>query len=1204
MRRVRSLLRRAVIESQVSLLTSLVVTILLGLVLVDFLVRLPAPLRWVALVGGLIWLSVESRRRIWPALRFRPSLVDIALRIERGTPALSGRLASAIDFARTDPDDRDPMTRRSIQDTERRIEAVRFERIVDARSSHRRLALAVVAVAVVAGLVSIRPVEASIAARRIFAPWSAAQWPARTDIASATDSDRVHPKGEPLTLAADLRKGDPASDRVSVRIRSVVEGAAGEWRTLVMTRQKGERFERVVDGDADAVEYAFVTVDAETPVFRTEIVEAPSVLRSDVVVEPPSYASRLGRRVAELGPGTDRRARLNRPVLEGSTATLDLRLARAVPVERAGDGSPTIDFIERTFPGTPPDRIDLAIDRDRPTDWTLTVSLPEPSEIDVVLRDEHGLVNLDPIRYRMDTIPDRRPSTTIVDPSADRTVTARAVVPIQADARDDVGISTFVLEGSLRSGDSISQVDVVAEWATTTGPEGDPETDASIEWTLDLATFDPGVGDDVFVVSVVGDDWIGPDGPRDPVRSEPRRFRVVSDADLLEQLQGGLGTVRRSAMRMEGEQAEMLERGRRDGANAESARNQSRLGDRMEGVRETLASIERRRRENRIDDDLLSEVMEEASEILETAMRANDLAVASLDRAARARRRSQDETLDEAIRNEAAMEAESQEQEADEAQQDVQDELIDLAATLDRGEDAWAVSRQIERLAEELSALRERTESLSDRTMGRDRDELTEEERRELDEIVRDQADLADRSEELIEDLEDRAEAMSSASPSESEGLREAAEQARRERLEEEMREAEQEARENRLQQAGRSQAEAAEALEQMQETIEEARKARVDELKRRMDSLVESLQALLRAAEDEMILLSRTDPASDPDVANRATAMVTLQRNTMAVAGEATIADERIGRVVGRASDAQASAIRSLRRRPVDAPGALESEDRAILALQEALQLAQEEAERLAEQQAEAERERLIAAYRNLLEVQIGIRVDTEQLRDEIVERLNRRQLVKTRRLSRAEAEVGDGLDTISEEFDAVSDSLVFSMTHRNLDAWIEDVVTRLRDGRVDGSLVNRQAMIVDSLAGLIDSLAQEAPPEDDPFGQEAAGGRGDQGQGGPQGGPQPLIPPIAELKMLRAIQGQILQATRRADGEPGEDPAMIEDLATMQSDLHAVASALMNTLNADSSGPESSDPNGGAEADDADPGGTGKRGPTDTPEPAEEDS
>ena len=103
---------------------------------------------------------------------------------------------------------------------------------------------------------------------------------------------------------------------------------------------------------------------------------------------------------------------------------------------------------------------------------------------------------------------------------------------------------------------------------------------------------------------------------------------------------------------------------------------------------------------------------------------------------------------------------------------------------------------------------------------------------------------------------------------------------------------------------------------------------------------------------------------------------------------------------------------------------------------------------------------------------------------------------------------------------------------------------------------------MVVEAISGLIESL-EDSPPPDDPFGQQQAGGGGASGEGG-EGGPQPLIPPIAELKMLKSMQKQILEATMRIDmgrldGEPTEGiDARLADLSDMQADLHGVATAL----------------------------------------------
>ena len=181
----------------------------------------------------------------------------------------------------------------------------------------------------------------------------------------------------------------------------------------------------------------------------------------------------------------------------------------------------------------------------------------------------------------------------------------------------------------------------------------------------------------------------------------------------------------------------------------------------------------------------------------------------------------------------------------------------------------------------------------------------------------------------------------------------------------------------------------------------------------------------------------------------------------------------------------------------------------------------------------------------------------------------MGRRGLVTARRLATDESRLGSELGAIQDEFQEITDSLVFSMTHRNLDAWIESASSRLREGRPDAETIERQTMIIEAIAGLVASLDQEQQ-DDDPFAEPEDGGGdgGEQGEGeqGEQP-PDPLIPPIAELKMLRSTQQQILDATRRLDAARILDPTAdtgerIADIARLQADLHAVATALLDQL------------------------------------------
>jgi hypothetical protein len=341
----------------------------------------------------------------------------------------------------------------------------------------------------------------------------------------------------------------------------------------------------------------------------------------------------------------------------------------------------------------------------------------------------------------------------------------------------------------------------------------------------------------------------------------------------------------------------------------------------------------------------------------------------------------------------------------------------------------------------------------------------------------------------------------------------------------------------------------------------------------------------LIKTSENEIIALARIEgPADVQRITERARALVTLNGNTIAVAAEAAAAGssgERISRLIERAGRNQGAAIGDLRSAPVRIEDSRANQERALSALREAMVIAEEAAEELAEEQAAERRNALLTAYAGVLETQIGIRIETEKIRPLVGERLGRRGLVTARRLATDESQLGAELESIQDEFEEITDSLVFSMTHRNIDAWVESAAARLRDGRPDVETIERQTMIIEAIAGLTAALDQEQQ-DDDPFAEPEAGGGDGEQAGGEQGEqpPDPLIPPIAELKMLRSTQQQILDATRRLDAARTLDPSTetsdrIADLVRLQADLHAVATALLDQLQPATTAP----PEGGPE-------------------------
>ena len=143
--------------------------------------------------------------------------------------------------------------------------------------------------------------------------------------------------------------------------------------------------------------------------------------------------------------------------------------------------------------------------------------------------------------------------------------------------------------------------------------------------------------------------------------------------------------------------------------------------------------------------------------------------------------------------------------------------------------------------------------------------------------------------------------------------------------------------------------------------------------------------------------------------------------------------------------------------------------------------------------------------------------------------------------------------------------------MTHRNIDSWSEIVSSRLKEGKPDIETIDRESMIIEALSGLLAAL-DEQEQDENPFeepGQEggAAGGESGEGQ------PQPLMPPIAELKALRSMQEHILGLTRRLDTVRSELSReslanRLDELSAMQSDLHGVGTALLEMLEMNQTG------------------------------------
>jgi hypothetical protein len=114
-----------------------------------------------------------------------------------------------------------------------------------------------------------------------------------------------------------------------------------------------------------------------------------------------------------------------------------------------------------------------------------------------------------------------------------------------------------------------------------------------------------------------------------------------------------------------------------------------------------------------------------------------------------------------------------------------------------------------------------------------------------------------------------------------------------------------------------------------------------------------------------------------------------------------------------------------------------------------------------------------------------------------------------------------------------------------------------------VNVDATDRQANIAESIGHLIKALEEStAPPEEFAKDQEQQ----QQNQGGGGQGQQPLIPPVAQLKLLQGLQEQVYNLTRDMDARQDLDAAQrrtrLRDIGQHQRELMELGQQILEDL------------------------------------------
>ncbi len=648
-----------------------------------------------------------------------------------------------------------------------------------------------------------------------------------------------------------------------------------------------------------------------------------------------------------------------------------------------------------------------------------------------------------------------------------------------------------------------------------------------LTYSLDLGPLSPTPGDQIWITSTAWDLQSSDSNIADAIgmsESSIRVLRVVEDLELIEQIRNGLGPIHH-AMRQLDQQQALLQEQLRDGASG-TGKDQRSLTHRLRANKQTIEQLDTLRTRNRLDDAPLESLLEDAESILDEAIAAGENASDQLDR--------------------------GQNERASENQRLVRDRIGEFVAMLDRGQDSWLALRSIQQLRDELEAIRDDTAKLTAQTAGKSLDQLTAAQQSALDRIMERQTASAEDAHDAMSTLDEHAEQLEEHDPTQAEALRKAARQGRSAQIEQRLKEASEQIESNQTSAAAQSQTEVLEDLDEMLEELEHMIKNRDNALRRELATIIESIEALIKLQETQIKHINE---------AGADAGMIVLVGNTLAVRDDALGAfpeTRSIADLITQAANAQTNAINALRQSPSSIDKADRHERSSLLNLNSALEEAKRLDDQAADRQARQLRTELRDSYREALEIQTALRDETKLM---VGEPLNRRQRANARAIGLAQSDLQRQMSELLEQTQELGDAPVFTLAHTQLDRSMTRIVDGLGGREIEQRVINLHTSSIVILSTLVEVLSDESPAQDsDDFDDSSQSGSS---SGSGTGGDEPVIPPVAQLKLLRSMQQLAAMQTR----EYSENPELanetdIESLADLQRQLFEHGRKLIEEL------------------------------------------
>ncbi|MBA4032506.1 MAG: hypothetical protein C0478_16675 [Planctomyces sp.] len=830
------------------------------------------------------------------------------------------------------------------------------------------------------------------------------------------------------------------------------------------------------------------------------------------------------------------------------------------------------------------------------------VTQPGAGSWAIEVLDATGIREREPVRYPFRVIADQTPTVQLEQPEVDLTVTAQALIPLVAMARDDRGLTqmgfAYRMNGSTAWETIDSWKSMVAdetnrpssaesELRTGDALTGEPILQRSLESVFDLGDLSlPDAATQEVRLSLVAFardgfqlgttlDQRGGEEKSHEGRSTLRWITVLSPAqkqqELAERALVQVEELRKLQERVEQnqQQARIWEEAARTAANSQGEKAASdqvardehwrQLANTSQQVKSQLGEGIRRKFERLRQEGIQSQVADPAQE---GQWQAIDSSLEKLANGPLAKLEELTKSNPAASGHQDEAELSGVAQAIRDEQQQVIDQTGSLIASLGQWEGQRGLKRELDALVGKQEELHQETAQLEAETIARGQMELSADQKSRLSTLRDRQRAIAGRIDQWRKSLGElqRGEALGDRSDQRS--LEASADAFDESAIGEMARDAAERLAENQLGKATQRQREVGAAFERLRKELHQAAPEANDELLKQIQELEGDIR--------EELIKSRGDEAAESmDEVER------LERK----ARDEELAErtERLGlrRAAETLERAAELSQRSARAAGADASDGASSESERT----EELTLRRQQEEERAQLLEQASRE--IARERQMLQEKL-LSEKFEELRDQLKGLADRQtalhaEIVRlaeiggsTGKFSRAQLKtllgLADAAAALQSEVQGLAESLAaaeaFSWAISQIAGQIGEVVEALRERDVEPLARIRSELVMKRIAALRKVLDDVRAAE-----QAAAGGGGEQTQNerneesAGSGRAGELLPKSAELRLLKDLQSDLLERTKALEAQGGSDDtgAARESLIKEQAQLRNL---LLNLL------------------------------------------